>query len=294
MEIISTKKPSEKFQEIIDGAVLEIGQVVQYRLLDPKLNPDPEDRRKREFIWRQGDYIRCHDRIKDPFSNDLLEIIVPFETEVNGKMDTVPAIMKLNPYDTNGFIVIVGGNPEQEQFYQFMEFCNENEDNPYRSVNVKPKFKKVDAEKEAKKKASHNDLLTILLGLVKDMSLSEKKEVASAFGWDRESGDATITARLQEIILKDPEGFDKRYANKNDISVLAIINDSLAANIITFSPMENKWTFTKTGEVIATLTRNESIDPKDQFLEWIKTNNKGNVVLKNLKYSLKPALVKEV
>ena len=294
MEFIGTKKPSEKFQEIIDNTKLEIGQVVQYRLLDPKLNPDPEDRRKREFIWRQGDFIRCHDRIKDPFSNELLEIIVPFETEVNGKMATVPTVMRLTPYDTNGFIIIVGGNPEQEQYYQYMEFCNENEDNPYRSKNVKPKFKRVDAEKEAKKKSTHNDLLTILLGLVKDMSLSEKKEVASAFGWDRESGEATITARLQEIILKDPEGFNSRFANKNDIAILAVINDGLAANVISFSPMENKWTFTKTNEVIATLTRNESVEPKDQFLGWLKTHTSGKIVLKNIKNSMRQPTLEEV
>jgi len=66
----------------------------------------------------------------------------------------------------------------------------------------------------------------------------------------------------------------------------AVINEAIRGDVITYAPLENKYTFTKTEEVICTLTRNESIEPADQFLEWLKTNTAGKAVLKNIKAQL--------
>jgi hypothetical protein len=164
---------------------------------------------------------------------------------------------------------------------------NYNESNPYRNKNVQARFKVIDAVKESKEKKRVQNTLREMLVLVDGLSKSERQEIASAYGWDRNSDDDVITTRLNEIVMKDPEGFSKIVGNKIDLSMRAIIHDAITENIITYAPLENKYTFTKTNEVICTLTRSESVEPKDQFLEWLKTNTAGKAVLNNIKKLLK-------
>ena len=275
---------SKEYQEELNKNRLAIGEVKQFRLLSGKLNPDPEDRRKRETLWVQSDCIVGKDRIRDPFSGNLVDIAVVKSIDKEGNI--VPEKLYIPARDTNGFITIVGGNVSQEKFYEFLQICNENESNPHRDKNIPAKFKLIDAAKESKEKNRHFDVLTEMLQYVKDLSKSEKMELASAYGWDRNSEEEVISQRLREIVLKDPEGFKKVAGNKIDLSMKAVINEAIAENVITHSPLENKYTFTKTEEVICTLTRSESVEPTDQLLEWLKTHNSGKAVLKNIKTQL--------
>jgi hypothetical protein len=282
---LNINKISEKYQEELDGKRLEVGQSVQFLFLDPKLNPDPEERRTKEFIWRQSDYIRGKETIKDPYSGKLVDIVVVKEIDNNGKV--IPDKLTVNLKDTNGYLTIVGGNTDLEKWYEFLLASNYNESNLYRNKNVQARFKVIDAVKESKEKKRVQNTLREMLVLVDGLSKSERQEIASAYGWDRNSDDDVITTRLNEIVMKDPEGFSKIVGNKIDLSMRAIIHDAITENIITYAPLENKYTFTKTNEVICTLTRSESVEPKDQFLEWLKTNTAGKAVLNNIKKLLK-------
>lgn len=287
MEQISVEKISEKYQTELDEKRLEVGQTVQFRLLDSRLNPDPEERRKpgKEFIWKQSECIIGKDRIKDPYSGKLVDIAIVRDRDEKGKI--TPDKLYVPARDTNGFITIVGGNTEQERWLEFLLISNENESNPHRNKDVKAKYKLIDAERESKEKSHQYDVLTEMLVFVRDLSKSEKMEVAGAYGWDRNSSEEIITTRLKEIVVKDPEGFKKIVGNKIDLSIRSLINEALTEGVITYAPLENKYTFTKTGEVICTLTRSESVESKDQLLEWLKTHNSGKTVLKNIKLQLK-------
>lgn len=286
-------KISAEYKAELDAKRLQVGETVQFRFLDSKLNPDPEERRKegKEFIWKQSDCIVGKDTIKDPFSGNIVDIGVVKEVDKEGRI--IPDKLYVPLRDTNGFITIVGGNTEQEKWYEFLLACNENESNPHRNKNIKAKFKLIDAVKESKEKNKHFDTLTDMLQYVKDLSKSEKMELASAYGWDRNSDEDVISQRLREIVVKDAEGFKKIVGNKADLSIRAIINEALAENVITYAPLENKYTFTKTSEVICNLTRSESVEPVDQLLEWIKTNNLGKAVLKNIKTQLSKSAATE-
>lgn len=282
---------SKEYQDELNGKRLAIGQVVQFRLLSGKLNPDVEERRKRETLWVQSDCIVGKDRIRDPFSEKLVDIAVVKSIDKEGNV--VPEKLYIPARDTNGFITIVGGNVSQEKFYEFLLICNENESNLHRDKNIQAKFKLIDAAKESKEKNRQFDVLTDMLQLVKDLSKAEMVEIASAYGWDRHSDEDVIKQRLREIVVKDAEGFKKIVGNKSDLSIKAIINEALSDNVVTYAPLENKYTFTKTDEVICTLTRSESVDSKDQFLEWLKTNNAGKAVLKNIKTQLSKSATTE-
>jgi hypothetical protein len=278
-------KISEEYKAALKENKLAIGQTVQFRLLSGVLNPDVEERRKREILWAQSVCIVGKDRIRDPFSDNLVDIAVVKSIDKEGNV--VPEKLYVPARDSNGFITIVGGNVAQERWYEFLQICNENESNPHRDKNIKPKFKQIDAAKESKEQNKRDDLLTEMLVLVKSFSKAERQEVAAAYGWDRHSEDDVIIQRLREIAKKDPEGFSKIVGNKIDLSMKAVIHDAITEGVITYAPLENKFTFTKTNEVICTLTRSESVEPKDQFLEWLKTNPSGKAVLNNIKKLLK-------
>ena len=279
---------SETYREELDKKKLLLGQTVTFKLLDSRLNPDPDERRKpgKEFIWKQSDYILGKDRIKDPYSNDIVDIGVVKRFDKDGN----PLIDKLTvfPSATNGEIVIVGGGDvKKESFYPFMLICNENASNPHRNKDVTPKFKQVNVEAEAEAKNKDFDTLTTMLVFVQNASLAEKREMASAFGWDKDSSEELISRRLREIVMIDAVSFAKTVGNKKDLATKAIINEALAGNVITFAPLENKFNFTATNEVIATFTRSENKEPNDQLLEWLQTNTKGVAVLSNIKKQLK-------
>lgn len=276
---------SEEYQQELKEKRLAIGQMVQFRLLSGVLNPDLEERRKKETLWAQSVCIVGADRIRDPFSGKLVDIAVVKSIDKEGNV--LPEKLYVPARDTNGFIIIVGGNVSQEKFYEFLLVCNENESNPHRDKNIQAKFKLIDAAKESKEKNKHLDTLTEMLQLVKDFSKAEKQEVASAYGWDRNSDEEVITLRLREIVVKDPEGFKKIVGNKIDLSLKSILNEALSEDIITYAPLENKYTFTKTNEVICTLVRSESTESIDQLLEWVKTSPQGKAVQNNIKKLLK-------
>ena len=282
-------KISKEYQDELDAKRLEKEQTVQFRLLDGKLNPDPEERRKegKEFIWKQSECIVGRDRIKDPHSGKIVDIAVPRSVDENGKV--VVDKLYVPARDTNGFITIVGGNVAQERWYEFLLICNENESNPHRNKDIKAKFKLIDAAKESKEQNQRDDLLTEMLVLVKTLSKAERQEIASAYGWDRNSDDEVITKRLREIVKKDAEGFSKIVGNKIDLSLKALLNEALADGIITYAPLENKYTFSKTNEVIRSFVRSESEEPIDQLLEWVKTSSQGKAVQNNIKKLLKSA-----
>lgn len=286
-ENLNINKISDKYQEELEEKRLAPGQVVQFKLLDGVLNPDPDERRKegKEIIWKMVDFIRGKDTIRDPHTGKLVDIGVVKELDDKGR--PICDQWTIMPRNSNGFITIVGGNVSQERWYEYMLICNENESNPHRDKNKKAKFKLVDAERESKEKSHQYDVLTEMLVFVRDLSKSEKMEVAGAYGWDRNSSEEIITTRLKEIVVKDPEGFKKVVGNKIDLSIRSLINEALTEGVITYAPLENKYTFTKTGEVICTLTRSESVESKDQLLEWLKTHNSGKTVLKNIKLQLK-------
>lgn len=281
---LNVNRISDKYRAELDERKLRKGQLVQYRLLGGRLNPDPEERRKKEIIWPQSECIVCSDRINDPYDGKPKDIGVIKSIDDKGR----PEYEKLyiNARETNGYFFINGGNVAQERFYDFIECCNENESNPYRDENVIPRFRRIDAVKEAKKKNDYDDDLTDMLYLVKGLSLSEKREVANAYGWDAQTDEGVITSRIREVVKKDPTGFKKLFNNKIDLGIRATINEALKGGVITHDPMQNKYTFTKTEEVICTLTRSESVEPNEQFLEWVKTNPSGNAVLKNIKRQL--------
>jgi hypothetical protein len=283
-ESLNINKISKEFQEELDAKRLEVGQSVQFLFLDPKLNPDPEDRIKREFIWRQSDFIRGKETIKDPYSGKLVDIGVG-EVDSDGKF--IPAVLRVQLRDTNGYFIIVGGNTDQEKWYEFLLASNFNESNPHKNKNIKAKFKMIDVAKESKEKKKAQNTLREMLVLVDTLSKSERQEIASAYGWDRNSDDDTIITRLNEIVMKDAAGFAKVVGNKNDLSIKAILNEALSEGVITYAPLENKYTFAKTNEVICTLTRSESVESIDQLLEWAKTHNSGKAVMNNIKKLLK-------
>ena len=287
---LNINKISKEYQDELDAKQLEVGQVVQFKLLDGVLNPDPDERRKegKEIIWKMVDFIRGQDRIKDPYTKKTVDIGVVKEIDDKGK--AVCDQWTIMPRDSNGYITIVGGNVEQERWYEYMLICNENESNPHRDKNVKAKFKLVDAEKESKEKSRQYDLLTEMLVFVRDLSKAEKMEVAGAYGWDRNSSEEIITTRLKEIALKDPAGFKKIVGNKNDLALRSLINEAISDNVITFNPLENKYTFTQTNEVIRSFDRKDNVDTIDQLAEWLKTSAQGRVVIKNIKAQLKSSV----
>src|ERR1019366_2487623 len=272
-------KISPELKAELDSKKLSKGQQVQFRLLDPAINPDPEERLKpgKELIWRQGDYIGGKDRIKDPYSGELVDIGVvdTFDKEGTPKCK----MLNFSPRDTNGYITIIGGDIKTEEFYEFMLLANENQSNPHRDTNVRPKFKFVDAAKDSQEINQSFDDLTDMLILVKSFSPAERREVALAYGWDGNSGDDIILRRLREIVKADPKSFKKTVGNKKDLSVRAVLHEALSAGVITYGALENKYTFAKTNEVIATFQRSETAQPIDQLLEWIKTSPKGTPVI---------------
>lgn len=279
-------KISDKLKEELKAKKLSKEQVVSFRLLNPALNPDPEERLKpgKQFIWQQSVCISLRDRIKD--GDELVDIGVVREFDKEGNASTKKLYVPAK--DTNGFITIVEGNIEQEANYEFLLISNLNESNPNRDKNIKALYREVNAELDSKAKNTKIDLLTSMLNLVKDSTPTERKEMAAAFAWDSNAGDDSNLERLREIVMKDPESFSKTVGNKKDLATRATINEAVAAGVITFAPLENKYTFAKTNEVIATFTRSESKQPTEQLLEWLQTNTKGVAVLANIKKQLTP------
>lgn len=290
MEVFSNlnvNRISDEYRAELDEKKLAIGELVQYRLLDGKLNPDPEERRKvgKEIIWPMSQCIVCKDRIKDPFTGKLVDIAVVKEIDKDDR--AVVTKLYVPARDQNGFIYVNGGNVDQEKFFEFLEVSNFNKSNPHRDNNIRPLYERIDAVKEAKDKNKSYDTLTEVLQLLRDASLVEIREIGSAYGWDVKVDDDVIRGRLRDLAKKDPEGFKKIVGNKADLSIKSIINEALREGVITHTPTENKYTFTKTEEVIVTLVRKEGVEPTDQLLEWLKTSTTGKTVLKNIKTQLK-------
>lgn len=161
------------FQKYEETRIPKTSKTVTYELLDIK--PDPVNKGLLLGSWH---YIRPYDTI-----------------EVDGKFHNIGIVQKYNADGTHVLnsnvsfppgsrfrLTLEQGNPEHEEIYRFLEWCNENESNPNRRQSVFPVFKKVNMLAFAKSENEKAKALFDAQAIFFAMKDAEIRNVANLLG----------------------------------------------------------------------------------------------------------------
>lgn len=293
-------------QELKDSVpVLKKGSVRTYRLPVPIDQDHIKDDKGTRFLkgkrnkiegsytWPQSVLIPTIDEIKD-LDGDTVKIGVVRSFDVKtGIVEPYPLRIE---WHKDGYFLVHEGNVETERFYAYMELTDFNGSKPNRDTSKPIYFYTVDAEAESKKRGAKLDVLTEELQYVKNMTPAEVKLFAGSMMWDIVNVEVEVLrTNIKEFVVnsKNLGKLTEMHANKALMENKALIKKAITAGVISFSEMENKFSFTDNGKLIAVFNRIDGKDNMEQFAEWLQSAKDGNAVKGAIRNHLKQPELQE-
>lgn len=258
--------------------------VVKYRLLNGTVNKDPKAvKGKDDILYPSNTQIVLKSRFIDPGTKQPVTIgkIKSFDEKQVTAWDVVNVLAS-----NRGLIVLHKGVVEEFEMYDVFELLNENASNPFRDQSAPKLFERIDENKTAQRIVDAGKQRAKMYRYVDLMDDQELRIVHAANGGNWEDSPSVAIANLYQLIDKDATKFEKMVDDKSTL-VKAIIKRAMEANVITFNPMTNQFSWTG-GSVIATLDRKEGVDSLDLFAEWLDTSKTGEQVTFQMKKLINP------
>ncbi len=172
------------------------GTIVEYQFLIGM--PDYKDPTK--ILYPPSYRVKTFDRILDPGKNEYIDIGV-FERKVKDK-DGNETIRTRAFYlrGAKGLLALTIGGNQDDEMYEFLELSNQNESNPNRDTSVVPKFRRIDAMKDAADRTQKRDVLTSALVYVSNMG-DICRAPARCASWTVASVVSTCVIKWQLVII---------------------------------------------------------------------------------------------
>jgi hypothetical protein len=263
-----SEKYLQKFQ-------LKPGQVVEYKLLNGKKNDDPDTAKQRPM-----NYPRTTFSLKGAeagiFDTELKRRIpcgILRSYDVTAAGEIANAVWEKYIVDSpDGVFALVGGQGINDEIYFMLEHHPENEATP-QDPNFPKKFKKIDKVADSKAKIQKNDQLLEALDFIKQLEVSEIQEFAQASGWNAKEDPSVLYAMMQEMAMQDPAKFLAR-ANDRRTAIMALVRKALSENVIGYSPVQNKFTWAGTDDVIAQFEKADGVVAEDMLADYLYTGGK--------------------
>lgn len=270
---------------------LKQGQVVTFQMLNGVTNPepDPTERSKTPMLYGKAQ-ISTRDRIFDPYLNETgdyvdIGVVKNFSKNRDGdyEIETRLFVPGMGEFQFGGKFSLMGGRIEDEELFEFLWLCNENEKNPYRDKSVKPLFKPVNLLEDSKETINTTSRLREAVNLAGDMDVETAREIAASLNWSNIAEPEVLMAKINDFAAKFPDQFLKT-AKSPKRETKATIKKALDNGVINFDVLTKKVTLGS--ELIATLSFRDGDDFLNAFTDWLNTSIHGADVLGNIKNQL--------
>lgn len=171
---------------------------------------------------------------------------------------------------------------EHIEMFEYIQMHPKLEGGMFRDKNIAAMVSRVDDLKEAKTKLAHRQQRSECLMVASRMTEPEIREFAAAMNWNELEDLDILRDRTTELADKDPDFF-RKFVDDPRNEYKAVLRRGLDANVISYIPMENKFTWTGNGNTIAMLDRSDGDKHFDNMADWFMTNKNGQDTYKKIK-----------
>lgn len=264
---------------------LSATQIVQFRLLKRKPNPDPQK--------KAGAYIYPNITLRLQFwindkENGVTEIAAVQSLMPNG--DIRYQKFHVDGAETKeGMFLLYGADILHQKIYPYLLMSPENASSPF-CVGEEGKenalYEIVDAKREAKINVNRVSALRTALTAIENMDDSDLILFNSALGGKTTDEPEEMIDRLNKLAMANPLDFIQKI-DAQEMKVKALIRQALESNIIQYDTMQHRYLWIDSQETIATLDRVDGVDEVALFAEWLITSKDGEKIQKMIKQLIK-------
>lgn len=276
-------KFSPELRKKLNDEATAVGKVAKYKFYIARKNPDPQHQPGEEYLYpaiytltpvtydiadgaerqqiRVGLYAGIH-REKDYEEMQFKRVVVISRDE--------------------GLLTLDLTITEHQQIFEYLEMHPKNENGFFRDKNIPALFCRIDELKEARQRLKKKELRGQTIMVATRMNEQEVRNFAAAMNWNELEDYEILKDRMIELADKDPEFF-RKFVDDPAIEYKAIARRAIDANIISWHPVESKFTWTSNGAVIAVLDRNMAENNIEGLSDWIMTSKNGPEVFKKIK-----------
>lgn len=171
---------------------------------------------------------------------------------------------------------------EHIEMFEVLQMHPKFEGGMFRDKNIAAMFSRIDDLKEAKTKLAYRERRGEVLMVATRMTEPEIRDFAAAMNWNELDDLDILRDKVTELADKDPEFF-RKFADDPRVEYKALLRRAIDANVISWIPMENKFSWTSNGTTIAVLDRTEGDKYFDQMADWFMTHKTGQDTFKKIK-----------
>jgi hypothetical protein len=260
---------------------LKKGEVVRFKCVH--INPDPKNERK--FSGPRLYSIPPYDTIWDEKSETYCDIgHVMRSVTTTGEEIAIPK--KIIFSSPTGEISLRGGNANEEYLYYYLYLSNYNGSNENRDTTKGIAFFQVDEEKTAKEKNTKRSKKFDALLAANNMTNEQIKDFVAATGGDDKQSIDILKDYVFDWADKSPEDFILKI-NDAEATTKATIKRALDQKVINFSSTELMFTWSGSGEKIASVPRADGIEHIKYLSDLLLSDKRYEKVLPTIKKSLK-------
>jgi len=258
-----------------------VGKYARYKFYIARKNPDGQHKPGEEYIYPALYTLT-------PVTFSIVEDRVPKQIglydgyEVHNDEQEV-RFRRVNLRDRDeGILTLDMSVPEHVEVFEYLELHPKNENGFFRDKNIPAMFCRTDELKEAKQRLRTKELRGQAMVVATRMNEQEVRNFAAAMNWNELEDHEILKDRMIEIADKDPEFF-RKFVDDPANEYRATVRRAIDANIISWIPLESKFTWTSNGSVIAVLDRQGAAKFLEGMAEWLITSKNGPETYKKLK-----------
>lgn len=265
---------SEELQKQIPK--LESGQEVVFQMLNGHNNND-NDRNERERypILYGKTQIQTKLRIKDPGTGGIVDIGVPMRVENDIVTSYRPFLAGIDDgLSFKGKFSLIGGNIQDEEFYEIFWLSPEREGSPCADARIKPLFKIINHKEETQKTLGRLSILKKALLDIDTLTPEDIVNFGASQNWT-ETDLETLTGKIGEFAKSKPDQYLKIREDKDTV-VKSTIRKALDRKIMTYDAITGNVLLGDS--VIMTVNKDSKPDYLGAIARWINSAKNGQQV----------------
>lgn len=260
-----------------------VGKIAKYKFYVAKRNPDGQHKPGEEHIYPAIYTLTpVTFQITDGDSRKQCKIGMYDGYELHNDVEDARFKRIIIKERDEGILTLDMSVPEHIEMFEYLELHPKNENGFFRDKNIPAMFCRVDELKEAKQRLRTKELRGQTIMVATRMSEQEVRNFAAAMNWNELEDFEILKDKMIEIADKDPEFF-RKFVDDPGTEYKAVIRRAIDANIITWTPLESKFSWTSNGGTIAILDRNSADKNIEGMSDWLMTSKNGPETFKKIK-----------
>ena len=273
-----TKEFNNISKEFEKEITLKPGERAVFKLLNIK----PDTNNPGRFLIPSAVSIRELDRVKDPHSEEWIDVAHITSINREGKPYLEPIYFTK---DNMGVLELHGESPADIEKAAFLRVSSYNESNENRDKSVLPIFFEINVKKDAEKKRASRSARLTAMTTAAAMSDEEAREMYAALNLDSSEEIVLIREYLEKLAEDTPDVFNTHFSDKTR-QIKATLRKAVDSGVLALDKPGAKFVWAATNEAAFTFAKKAGAEPYVEFADFILTGKNGDKVLEEVKKAL--------